>query len=292
VSDPLLRAADLHRAGDSFVVATVVRSRRPASARPGDRAILRRDGSSEGWVGGGCVQACVEREAARALSDGRPRLLRLSPNASGDTSDEEGVVSYPMTCHSGGELEIYLEPVTPAPRLAVVGASPVSSALAELGTTLGFDVRRAPAEYADAWVVVAAMGEQDEAPVLRAALTGGARYVGLVASRRRADQLRDHLRQGGVDEVDLARLKAPAGLDIGAATGAEIALSILGEIVQLRRTRPRPAPPVPLTATDPVCGMQVDTTAARWTLTHAGETIYFCAPGCRRAYAAEHALPV
>src|SRR5919197_6459172 len=124
--DLLERAAELRRQGRPFVLATVVRSLRPASARPGDRALLLGDRQTVGWVGGGCVHTSIEREAQQALADGVPRLVRLSP----EPRAEEGVVSYPMTCHSGGTLEIYLEPVLPAPELVILGESPVAEALA------------------------------------------------------------------------------------------------------------------------------------------------------------------
>ena len=130
--DLLERAAELRRQGRPFVLATVVRSVRPASARPGDRALLLGEGRPTGWVGGGCVHTSIEREAARALADGTPRLVRLSP----EPAQEEGIISYPMTCHSGGTLEIYLEPVLPAPELVILGESPVADALAALAAPL------------------------------------------------------------------------------------------------------------------------------------------------------------
>ena len=222
--DLLERAADLRRAGRPFVLATVVRSLRPASARPGDRALLPAGGPAEGWVGGGCVQTTVEREAAKALADGQPRLLRLSPAPHA----EDGILSFPMTCHSGGTLEIYLEPVLPAPELVVLGESVVAEALAALAEPLGFRLRRS--------------------------------------------------------------LEAVSA----AATGPEIALSILAEIVQRRRARSRPPESAPQpeaapghgVAIDPICGMQVDIASARWTAERNGQTFYFCAPGCRRAFVA------
>src|SRR5256714_6201736 len=122
--DLLERAAELRREGQPFVLATVVRSLRPASAKPGDRALLFGDRRAEGWVGGGCVHTSIEREAAHALADGAPRLVRLGP----EVQAEDGVVSYLMTCHSGGTLDIYLEPVLPAPELVVLGDSPVAEA--------------------------------------------------------------------------------------------------------------------------------------------------------------------
>jgi xanthine dehydrogenase accessory factor len=237
-----------------------------------------------GWVGGGCVHAAIEREAARALADGEPRLVRLSPSP----RDEDGVVNYPMTCHSGGTLEIYLEPVLPKPELVVLGESPVASALVALGEPLGFRLLTSLQDVstADAWIVAAAMSSDEDHPLVRDALARDLPYVAMVASRRRADALLAELRDDGFTEDRLARLKAPAGLDIGAATPAEIALSILSEIVQRRRSRTAPLVTTPLrnVAIDPVCGMEVDIATARWTAENDGELFYFCAPGCRRAF--------
>ena len=310
----LERAAELRARGERFALATVVRSRRPASARPGDRALVTADGSMQGWVGGSCAQDTIRREALRSLAEGNPRLVRLSPDAL-PGQGEEGVVSYPMTCHSGGTLEVYVEPFLPPPRLLVVGESPVAEGLAALAPTLGFAVAAqsdpavplAVPQPADTWVVLAGMGDHDE-------LAAGVPYVALVASRRRAAGILEYLRERGLGNLGEARLKAPAGLDIGARTGAEVALSILAEIVQRRRQAPphpdplpqggegegsaprasfplpagegqgegRPSPPA--TAIDPVCGMEVEIATARWTSDHDGRTVYFCAPGCKRHF--------
>ena len=282
----LERAAALRREGRPFVLATVVRSVKPASAKPGDRALILGESSPVGWVGGGCVHTAVERESAIALATGEPRLVRLSPSP----RDENGVINYPMTCHSGGTLEIYLEPVLPAPALVVLGESAVATALAGLAGPLGFRVQTSLDGTArhDVWVVAAAMSSDEDHPLVREALLAGAGYVSMVASRRRAEALIAELRADGVPDDVLARLKAPAGLDIGAANAPEIALSILAEIVQLRRAQVQPAvvPQPPANAIDPICGMTVDIATAKWTAEKDGQTYYFCAPGCRRAFLA------
>jgi xanthine dehydrogenase accessory factor len=268
-------------------LATVVRSLKPASARPGDRALLFGEGRPLGWVGGGCVHTAIEREAALALAEGTPRLVRLSPSP----RDEDGVVNYPMTCHSGGTLEIYLEPVLPAPELAVLGESPVAEALTTLAAPLGFRVRTSLDGISsnDVWAIAAAMSSDEDLPVVREALERDVPYVAMVASRRRAEALVSELRDSGFTEERIARLKAPAGLDLGAATPAEIALSILAEIVQRRRARHNAAPASPKreVAIDPICGMEVDVASAKWAVEKDGRTYYFCAPGCRRAFMAQ-----
>jgi xanthine dehydrogenase accessory factor len=286
----LERAAELRRQGRPFVLATVVRSVRPASARPGDRALLLGEGRPIGWVGGGCVHTAIEREAALALSSAAPRLVRLSP----EPRNEDGIVNYPMTCHSGGTLEIYLEPVLPAPELVILGESPVADALRQLGAPLGFRIQATLEDIStsDAWVVAAAMSSDEDHPLVRQALEHGVGYVAMVASRRRTEALLDDLRRSGLSEEVIGRLKAPAGLDIGAATSAEIALSVLAEIVQRRRARQAAsaataaAAPKPEVAIDPICGMEVEIATAKWTAEKDGQTYYFCAPGCRRAFLA------
>jgi xanthine dehydrogenase accessory factor len=284
--DMLERAAELRRLGQPFVLATVVRSVKPASARSGDRALIMAEQATLGWVGGGCVHSTIEREAMLALADGGPRLVRLSPRQ----QDEDGIISYPMTCHSGGTLDIYLEPVLPAPELVVLGESPVAQALATLAGPLGFrvlDSLESISNKRDAWVVAAGMSSSEEQPLVRAALELDVVYVAMVASRRGAEAVLADLRADGIGEEALGRLKAPAGLDIGAATGPEIALSILAEIVQRRRAERTPvAVEQRAVAIDPVCGMEVDIAGARWTFERDGETSYFCAPGCRKAFLA------
>jgi xanthine dehydrogenase accessory factor len=289
--DVFERIVALQRERVPFALATVVRSRKPASGRPGDRAVILADGSMQGWVGGSCAQPTIRREALRALADGKPRLVRLSPDVVQDGLDsEEGVVAYTMTCHSGGSLEVYVEPFSPPSRLFVIGASPVARSLLTLGAQLGFDTAgganvAAPATP-DTWVVIASMGDGDELAT-EGALRSGAGYVALVASRRRAGGVLDYLRQCGLGGDVLSRLKAPAGLDIGAAAPAEIALSILAEIISERRKRREIQPVASSTSIDPVCGMEVDIATARWTTDFEGQTVRFCAPGCRRSFLAD-----
>jgi xanthine dehydrogenase accessory factor len=303
ISDDVFeRVVALQRERVPFVLATVVRSRKPASGRPGDRAVVLTDGSMHGWIGGSCAQPTIRREALRALADGKPRLVRLNPDGSGmatSEDDDQGVVAYTMTCNSGGALEVYVEPFAPPSRLVVVGDSPVARSLLELGPLLGFDTVDNPAaldamDGPDTWVAIASMGDGDE-PAAEAALRSGFEYVALVASRRRAASVLDYLRERGLSAGLLGRLKAPAGLDIGATTPAEIAMSILAEIVSERRTRRESAPSAPApgsdsiasTSIDPVCGMEVDIATARWMTDFEGQTIRFCAPGCKRTFLAD-----
>jgi xanthine dehydrogenase accessory factor len=276
------RAAALAEAGVAFVEATVVRCARPSSARPGDRAIVLGDGTIEGFVGGSCADATVRLQALRALETGEPVLLRILPGPADGPAAEEGAVVVANPCLSGGALEIFLEPHAPAPPLLVTGDSPVARELAALGPSLGFAVRRAGEPRAgDFAVVVCSLGHGD-GEALRAALAAGAEYVGLVASRRRGAGVLAGLRASGVDEEALARIRTPAGLDIGARTHTEIALSIAAELVAVRRAPAAVPVPAPATAVDPVCAM----TVALGPETIREGDVAFCSEGCRAAYLA------
>ena len=275
------RAAELEAAGIAFVEATVVRCASPTSARPGDRAIVLGDGTLEGFVGGSCADATVRLQALRVLETGEPVLLRILPGDADGPSDEENAVVVANPCLSGGALELFLEPHLAPERVAVAGESPVARALADLAPRLGFRARLgAVAEAGDFAAVVASLGHGDEDAVRRG-IEAGCTYVGLVASRVRGAAVLEELRRGGLPEAELARVRTPAGLDIGARTHAEIALAILAELVAARRARVS-APAPAREAVDPVCGMTVlvgpDTPTE-------GE-VAFCGEGCRRAWLA------
>lgn len=309
------RAAELTSRGLPFVTATVVRAERPTSGKPGDKAIITADGTMHGWIGGSCAQPSVVREALLALRDDRSRLVRLSPDPSGQPP-REGVLDVAMTCFSGGTLEIFIEPQQPRPRLLIVGGLPAARALAALGKAMSYQVivadpdQRPGAEDLPAdelltdlaalpsrvnpltYAVVATHGHYDE-PALELLLPTAAPYVGLVASRTRADAVRRYLDDQGLSAEQIGRLRAPAGIDIRARHGDEIALSIMAEIVRERRTaeliaweQERPAAP-PVTAIDPVCGMAVEIATAKATYEYNGATYYFCCPGCRYSFKQE-----
>ena len=322
------RAAELEAAGRPFAVATVVAVRRPTSARPGASGIVHPDGAIEGWVGGSCAQPVVVREALRSLVDGQPRLLRLSKDAPAEGRRGDGIVELVMTCHSGGTLEIYVEPHLPAPVLWVAGTTPIAGALVALGSAAGwrvsvFDPIADPDAFPGAErvvvgtdiagldpdttpaVVVATQGVWDE-EALAAAFARDASYVGLVASPTRAAVVRTWLREeAGVPEERLAALRAPAGLDLGGETAEEVAVSILAELVQVRRgtaafvaspgpatlagAPPREIEPVvdDIVLLDPVCGMTVDRAHARHLAEHDGLVYAFCSMGCRTSFIRE-----
>lgn len=306
--DLFARAAELAARREPFATATIVRAERPTSAKPGARAIVTASGRLEGWIGGNCAAPVVIRESLQALADGEPRLISL---ASGPAGSRDGVRHFPMTCHSGGTLEIFIEPMLPSEQLVIVGRTPVARALATQGTALGRHVVVVDTDaHAEdfpralvvpdlasvavderAAVVVATRGEYDEDAV-REALATPARYVALVASRARADILVEALAEAGVARASLERLRYPAGLDIGARSEEEIALSILAEILSLRPRSGQGVAAAPAEAIDPICGMTVAITADALRAEHAGTTYYFCAAGCRRAFLADPAAAV
>lgn len=282
------RARDLQRARTPFVHATVVRAQHPTSAHAGDSALVHADGSIEGFVGGSCAETSVTVHALEVLVSGEPRLLRIRPDPSGE-ADEPGAVTVVNPCLSGGTLEIFLEPHRPAPRMVVVGSTPVARALAALGAPLGLHVELSeavppPVRADDAALIVASHGRGEE-PALTAALRAGVPYVALVASRTRGAAVLADL---DVPAEDRARVHCPAGLDLGARTPGEIALSILAELVTERSTTVRTPVPVPAaTAVDPVCGMTVAVAEGTLQAAYAGGTVYFCCEHCRRSFEAD-----
>ncbi|MBN9107640.1 MAG: XdhC family protein [Pseudonocardia sp.] len=279
----------LHRDRVPYVLATVVRAERPTSAKPGDSALVLPDGSIDGFVGGVCAESTVRLEGLRLLASGESELLRVTPSAA-EAVAPEGVRVVENPCLSGGTLEIFLEAVIPPVLVRVFGDSPIARAVAQVGTALDLDVQndvdavRAVAPDTTA-VVVAAHG-RDEVPVLRAALDAHVPYIALVASPKRSAAV---LAELDVPGDERARIRAPAGLDIGARTPHEIALSIYAEIVA-RRPRADPSVPAadpvpaPAEALDPVCGMTVAVSPASLTLAHKGVDWYFCGSGCRDAF--------
>ena len=305
MQDLLTLAAELRKRGEPFALATVVRCERPTSAKPGAKALIRPDGRVVGWVGGACAEPVVAREAQAALRDGQPRLVVLVGDGRRDPARTEGVVHFPMTCHSGGTLEIYVEPFLPKTLLVLVGHGPVIETLATLAETAGYAVSVLSGDTVagalhglsldpSASVVVATHGEVDE-EVLTRVLATPAGYTSLVASRKRAAAIVETLRHRGVPSEQLDRLKAPAGLDIGAVTPEEIAVSILAEIIQARhRHRVEPVMPVAqaptaLEATDPICGMSVLVATARHQSDWAGRSVYFCCGRCKDMFDADPA---
>ena len=304
----LSKASELLANHESFAIAVVVRYEAPISGKPGNKAIIFADGKIWGWIGGGCAQPVVVKEALKALRDGQPRLIRISPSS----PPEQGIVDYTMTCHSGGTLDIYIEPVRPKPHILILGRSPVAVALARLSKAINYAVSIAAPQaererFPDCdhiradldlsqikitpqtFVVVSTQGQHDE-EALENALCSEASYVSFVASKVKAAKILDYLKERGLSSTRLGQLKAPAGLDIHASSPEEIAVSILAEIIQENRSgtakqkREVERAVARQEAKDPICGMMVDIGEARHKSEFRGNAFYFCCAGCKQKF--------
>jgi len=236
---------------EPLALATVIQAVSPTSGNPGDKALISSDKIVEGWVGGGCAQSSVIEAARNVLNCGEPCIIRVGPK--GEWQPLEGVVDFTSGCLSGGTLVIFIEPLVRQPKLCILGDSPVALSLSAQAGMLGFSVLIAgpdidPDQLADTvthmddfsnidgdFLVIATQGKHDRA-ALKAALESHAGYISLVASEKKTAGLKAGLAKSGVEPDSLGRIHGPAGIDIGAQTPAEIALSILADIVRLRRT--------------------------------------------------------
>ena len=253
--DVLGAAQRLQQQDQPCALVSVLRVQAPASARPGDKAVVTADGIVHGWIGGGCAQPAVLRTVKRALADGVARVIRIAPSEEGQLRELDDVLEFGMACHSGGTLELFVDPMLPRARLTIVGDSPLAAALAGLAPRVGLPVTEvaqgadaarfpdaerviasdlAPDVAAGSFVVVATQGRRD-VQGLRAALGLGARQVFFVASARKAAVLKASLIESGLDAKAVEAIVAPAGQAIGAQTPEEIALSVLAEVVAARR---------------------------------------------------------
>jgi xanthine dehydrogenase accessory factor len=237
LGDLSARADELASRREPFVRATVVRAQRPTSAHAGDVALIVASGDIFGFVGGNCVEASVRRYALQTLSTREPLLLRVVPGEP-SLGSEEGAIQVSNPCLSGGAIEIFLEPKVPAPRMVIVGTTPIAEAVGAMGTLLGFAVSASSSSpsssfssFADVAAVIVASHGSGEEPALEAALRAGVPYVALVASQVRGAAVLASL---DVDEEQRARVHSPAGLLLGGHTPAEVALSIVAELVQER----------------------------------------------------------
>ncbi|MDY6764705.1 MAG: XdhC family protein [Halobacteria archaeon] len=312
-------AASLREQGKPFVKATVVRREAPVSANVGDRAVITSDGEIIGWVGGvECARSVVVREAKNVLRTRSEKLIGLAADPS--EVERPGLEAFKMTCHSGGTLEIFMEPVLAPEQVLIIGGSPVGKALARLAGELAFDVvvvdteakdgeypnvkkvivSNDPAEITEMtgeapYVVVASMGEYDARGVA-AGVKLKAPYIGLIASERRATDVIERASKilntdpEGVEE----EVTSPAGIDIEAKTPEEIAVSLLAQLIQVRRSRETEGSDTTEAveeteekATDPVCGMKVSVNKPPATVKHEGDVYYFCSQGCADTFSAE-----
>lgn len=306
----------LYQSQEPFAIAFVVNREAPSSGKPGDKAVITKDGQIKGWIGGGCTRGIVLKEALEAISDGKPRLVKISP--SGEVVESKpGVMCYPMTCHSGGMVELYIEPVLPKPQLVIMGKSNVAMALSKIGKAMDYPVVVA-SKNADktgfptadlivekglegvaiginSCIIVCTQGENDE-DALEAALKSDAPYIGFVASRKKANAIFSALRKRGVTFDQLKKIKTPAGLDINAKLPEEVAISILAEIIQFIRNEETDFSKEQAAlkgnaisdATDlyinPVCNIPVQKSSAKHVLNYKDEKVYFCCDGCKVSF--------
>jgi xanthine dehydrogenase accessory factor len=307
--DVLAEMGELTRRGQAFALATVVWRQSPSSSQPGARAIITANGELRGWIGGACAEPVVIREAQRVIAEGTARLLLLGTPDQFGGAVPDGMTVIPIACQSEGALEIYIEPVLPVPHLVIVGSSPMAEVLAAQAGALGWRADRVDGpDFAtdmaneQSMIVVATQGHDDE-DVLARAVAARPAYLGLVGSRRRGATVLGYLADRGVPKEELARVRVPAGLDLGQTTHQEIAVAILAQLVQLRASgalsrrqaaataassaasaKPgRRGVTAPAEAVDPVCGMTV-ATASSQLLRHDGADYYFCCAGCRQAF--------
>ena len=299
---------ELTRRGEAFALATVVWRQGPSSSQAGSRAIITADGELHGWIGGACAEPVVIREAKQVMAEGTARLLLLGTPEQFGAAVPEGMTVVPISCQSEGALQVYIEPVLPAPHLVIAGDSPMARTLASLARALGWRTdlisgRDFTAGAADgrSMVVVATQGHGDE-EVLECAAAARPAYLGLVGSRQRGATVLGYLADRGVPPDQLDRVRVPAGLDLGSTTHQEIAVAILAELVQLRAsgalagmrtgTRDRAGdtaaalsagPASAGIAPDPVCGMAVSAASSR-PVRYGGTDYYFCCAGCRQAF--------
>ncbi|MBW3591981.1 MAG: XdhC family protein [Actinobacteria bacterium] len=343
--DLLELAHEFSHSGEAFALATVVWRRAPSSGKVGYKALVTAKGEVSGWVAGACTEPLVVRQAKKALKDGEPRLMLIGAEEDLQTRARDGLLTFPTTCQSEGALEIYVEPHLPTPQVVIVGRSPVVDTLASLANELGWrtvivddeggslsdhssadEVRRTldltkAGVNSSSYVMVATLGHYDE-EALEAALATEAAYIGLVASRKRADAVMEYLRDNGAPQDAIDRIKAPAGLDLGRIQHEEMAVAVLAEIVQRKAAQaaaPAKAPKPTINvapddqkqaalsggsngssqrsgepaeteaaeeeeAVDPVCDMIVTVAGARYHAEHKGKTYYFCCPACRKLF--------
>ncbi|NDP58808.1 MAG: YHS domain-containing protein [Oxalobacteraceae bacterium] len=283
----LALAPQLIAAQRPFALATVIRVSAPSSTVVGAQAIIEADGTLHGWVGGGCAKAVVVQAAQQAIGVGLPRRIRISNDGALSEADVE---QHAMPCASNGTLELFIQPVVPAPLLVVLGATPAAAEARVLGQRMGLRVSALADSQSDlamlellqpAFVLIVTQGEGDEA-ALDAALRSSCPAVLLIASPRKAAQLRERMQLQGIAEDRLAVLQAPAGPYLHARTPAEVALGAIAAVVALRRTAEAVVPVVAAPAyVNPVCGMAVDPATAKHVIAFGGMSHYFCCDGCK-----------
>ncbi len=302
---------EAHEKDEPKALAMVVRREAPSSGKPGDKAIITKEGEVKGWIGGGCTKGIVIKEALEAIREQKPRLVRIEPDA--EAPDQEGVKNYKMTCASGGSVDVYIEPVLPMTKIIIFGRSHIAKALCAIGEPAGFDLTvisdladdemfgnaniqtlsdfDRSTDFTDSYVVVCTQGE-DDANGLAAAIGTNPRYLAFVASYKKANSVFMELKRGGVTHDQLVKIKTPAGLDIKAKTAEEVAISILAQIIEEKRSFSAASDDSVTQELEdlyinPVCKIPVQKSTAKHVLEYEGEKVYFCCDGCKTSFEKE-----
>ena len=312
----------LYQDKEAFAIAFVINRQTPSSGKPGDKAVIKQDGSVKGWIGGGCTRGIVIKEAQAAIQEGKARVVRISPDAElmESTGKQNGINEYKMTCHSGGMVELYIEPVLPKPHVLILGKSHVAMALSKLARAVDYSVTvlakgvdkngfpdasqlidsnelKPGLLKANTVIVVCTQGDGDE-KALEQAIQADVPYVSFVASRRKANAVFNYLHDTGISFEELQQIKTPAGLDINAKLPEEVAVSILAEIIALIRSEayiqsldPQSVPTQTDSTSDifinPVCNIPVQKSTAKHVINYQGEDYYFCCDGCKVSFEQE-----
>lgn len=304
---------EVQETNEPRALAMIVRREAPSSGKPGDSAVITQEGEVKGWIGGGCTKGIVIKEALEAIQQQKPRLVRIEPRE--DAPEQEGVKNYKMTCASGGSVDVYIEPIMPMTNIAIFGRSHIAKALCKIGEAAGFSMHvisdladdgmfgdaavqnlkdfDKSTDLSDSYVVVCTQGE-DDANSLGAAIGTKPKYLSFVASYRKANSVFMELKRNGVPHDDLVKIKTPAGLDINAKTAEEVAISILAQIIEAKRSMEN-ASSAEVTKEiedlyiNPVCKIPVQKSTAKHVLEYKGEKVYFCCDGCKVSFEKEPA---
>ena len=275
----LQMARELNQRGEAHALVTVVRAVAPTSAYVGAQAIVLADGTLRGWIGGGCTQDVVIEAARTAIKTGRPKLIRIA-NDRLSSDDAQDLEQHPLPCASNGSVELFIHPYRLGAALCVLGSTPAADEARFFADHLGIRLVDAPALASV--VLVATQGQGDET-ALESALRSPAAHVLMIASRRKAQRMRELMQSRGVGESRIARLQAPAGQDVGAQTPAEIALVAVAAVLGLLRGADLNAAPS-VRFVNPVCGTEVDTASAKHVELFEGTSYYFCCDGCWESF--------
>lgn len=311
LNEYLKKALQLNSGKEPYATATIVRRKIPSSGKPGDKAIITSDGKIHGWIGGGCTRGIVLKESLLAIQEAKPRFIQISPNVADEYSSFSKV--YNMTCQSGGEVDIYIEPVLPRPHIYIFGVSHIAMALSKIALAMNYSVS-CVGEHSDKtifegvqsflsheeytkhntkqnnYVVVCTQGEGD-AEALYSALVNDPKYISFVASRKKANSIFREVREKGITFDQLKEVKTPAGLDIKAKLPEEVAISILAEIINHLRDLKDSSESTQQIVIDnedfylnPVCKIPIQKSTAKHVLEYKNEKIYFCCDGCKVSF--------